>query len=821
MAGNWSIIVPEYVLNLCANPSFEAGTTGWASSGSNTIAQSLAQAFKGGYSLLCTYQDNGNLASYSISSLTPSGVYTLSAWVYVPSNWNGGDLKLYQNNFSGASAVYNSFYDHGVSPMGEWVYLETVVTLASDVNGTFDLYNVGTTPSAGRTIYLDAVQFEERAYATTYCDGEQAGCLWTGTRHLSTSERSAQSRKGGRVYTFGELGIHVAKALGMGVGPLSVFSQEQVFLPGSLHVGEKPEARLGSLVLDFPGADRFDQPGLRKIFWNAINPYGAAGSQPFKLRYTAARSNRPVEIEAVYTSGMETPRPEEFSSKFPLMLKADNPTWYELGDQAVHLTEAILLSSTNRILSRINGVWAKLGTGLNASPFVMAIGPDNCLYVGGEFSTANGVTVNNIAKWNGTTFVGLGSGPGLNGAVKGMVFDAAGNLYVCGVFTDVYGGAGGNYNRIIKWTGAAWVAADAGNGLDDVALTLALGKDGKIYCAGDFHTADGVTVNHIAYWDGAAWNAMGGGTKGTGARVNALAVLPNGDLVAGGEFTTAGGPTANRVARWDGSSWSALGGGINNNSVFTLMSLPNGHIYAGGSFDGGTPGNYISLWNGTFWQGLPAQVNSWVYELRADPDGNIWAFGSFTQAGDLDTGDRIAIWNGSNWSLADVDLPGTPADGTFVWRANGDMFLAFDATGTAIGAAATTVINNGTTRWYPKISIKSSGGTSTVIKWLKNETTGHILNFNEYAMMNGETLEINLEPGNRYVKSSAPKVTAPGGTEESYRWDALLPNSDLAKFCLLPGANTITCYIATTGTPTLAVYMTGPRLHWSVDGVAA
>ena len=48
-------------------------------------------------------------------------------------------------------------------------------------------------------MFIDAMQLESLAYRTTYCDGGQEGCVWLGTEHESQSQRSAQSRSGGRV----------------------------------------------------------------------------------------------------------------------------------------------------------------------------------------------------------------------------------------------------------------------------------------------------------------------------------------------------------------------------------------------------------------------------------------------------------------------------------------------------------------------------------------------------------------------------------------------------------------------------------------------
>lgn len=70
---------------------------------------------------------------------------------------------------------------------------------------------------------------------------------------------------------------------------------------------------------------------------------------------------------------------------------------------------------------------------------IIAIGND--LYAGGEFITAGGVTVNHIAKRDGTSWSPLGSG--VNGGVPALTF-FNGELYAGGQFT-LAGGVSVNY----------------------------------------------------------------------------------------------------------------------------------------------------------------------------------------------------------------------------------------------------------------------------------------------------------------------------------------------------------------------------------------
>src|SRR5207249_3509984 len=59
--------------------------------------------------------------------------------------------------------------------------------------------------------------------------------------------------------------------------------------------------------------------------------------------------------------------------------------------------------------------WHPLGTGVSSNigaggtAFALAIS-GNSVYVGGLFNTAGGVSVNNIARWDGSQWYALGSG---------------------------------------------------------------------------------------------------------------------------------------------------------------------------------------------------------------------------------------------------------------------------------------------------------------------------------------------------------------------------------------------------------------------------
>ncbi len=163
-----------------------------------------------------------------------------------------------------------------------------------------------------------------------------------------------------------------------------------------------------------------------------------------------------------------------------------------------------------------------------------------------------------------------------------------------------------------------------------------------------------LTANNIVVWNETnGWSSLGTGSNGT---INALKIAPNGNLYAGGSFTEIGGISANNIAMWDGNNWSSLGTGVAG-PVLAMEVKDNGFVYVGGVFEsiGIIQARNIGYWDGTQWNALTDDLtaingtNNEIRSLHFDANGILYTGGNFDEAGG-NTANRIATWDGTNWS---------------------------------------------------------------------------------------------------------------------------------------------------------------------------
>ncbi|MFN9707398.1 MAG: hypothetical protein ACK595_21605, partial [Planctomycetota bacterium] len=112
--------------------------------------------------------------------------------------------------------------------------------------------------------------------------------------------------------------------------------------------------------------------------------------------------------------------------------------------------------------------------------------------------------------------------------------------------------AGGvSANNIARWNGSSWSAL--GNGIGGFVRVLTVLPNGDLVVGGGFSVVGSqLPANHVARWNGSAWSTLGAGVEGfsSSTQVRALVVTAAGELAVGGDFLTAGGQVSARFARY-------------------------------------------------------------------------------------------------------------------------------------------------------------------------------------------------------------------------------------------------------------------------------
>jgi hypothetical protein len=500
-----------------------------------------------------------------------------------------------------------------------------------------------------------------------------------------------------------------------------------------------------------------------------------------------------------------------------------DPFAYEIHDTSQVLERYLTVADADYCMRRIDGIWYNIHTDFNAGVTCFTKGKDKNIFIGGAFTNVGAATGDYIVRWSpyiNTIFSLTDAGTGLSGTsdqVRALLTAPNGDIYLTGDFA--LAGNVANTAYIAKWDGTNFTPLLTG--LTAAGYSLVLGHDGTVFVGGDFTNVFDGNGDYITKWNGAAFSSMGTGMNG---RVTCMACAPNGDIYVGGEFHLAGG-VANtlHVARWNGTAWLPLGTGVDD-TVYSVAIDAAGNVYYGGIFHNanGVSCAHVAKWNGYTFEPLGTGVNNTCYSLKIDDSGLLHAGGTFTIAGGVQLTEGYSIWNGSTWLPPDIDLPGAasiftvyPVQTSDAFPGPSDLYIGYSTDGTATTTRTTAIdistMNPGSKYIYPVIKIhRANDGTSATLNSLTNVTTDKKLYFN-YALQKGETLTIDLTPGNRSIKSDFYGDV----------WRAIIRGSDFATFGLLGGTNVISLYVVEVGNPTVTAWCQWRATHWAVDTASA
>lgn len=816
MSGLWQIIVPEATTNLCTNPSFEEATTGWSASGTNTIAQSSVQQWRGRYSLLITYQNTADaLATFASPAFSTSNSYTCTLWLYVPPDWDGGDIAIDDGGtFAGATITEKTIWTAG-NPTGEWYRLETLMALAADATGNVVLYTTSP-PTAGRTLYIDGVQIENKTYATTYVDGDEPGGRWAQAKHLSQSSRSAQERGGGRVRSLDDYNVYVRSHLGTGMADVQQRHRPTLQQDGSAFVGSTVLSRVMQFDIDIAGSSQVDMHSKKKAFFDLIKPNRVKGDQGFTLRYVGGDSNRVVEIRKCrYDGGMSGGTQRGFTFNTLLRLIAEDPAFYSLGDSYIDLNNADSIGPGG-LFAWHDGTFKTFGPPTNGGiVYAIMIQSNGDIWVGGDFNDWDGAgsSLDNLAVWDVSAQSWVRPGAiAPNGIVRAFVEDNDGNVWMGGEFTNLG-------TRVAKWNGSTW---DTGANINGTVHAMGVSHLNRIWIGGAFTTSDVGTCRRIAANAGGSTNNFTELNNGLNGTVYAIHVSRN-QVYVGGAFTAdgTGAGTYRRIAsnnQIGSSGWTEIGGGVDNNQVYAIHLARNGLLYIGGDFTGvanETPtlsSDRFAFWNGASWIAVDDGPSSTVYALEELTGGSILV-GHAGTAASYNGRVGLSVWDGVRMSAH--RLQGfTPRQ---IIVSGEDLYFGVAAAANASVPGQTAVTNSGTTVAFPLVKFKiidmDAVGADGMVYLCGNDTTeDYILTAISYNNIpDTDVVTIDFDPDD-------PKF------ESALRLDLddeLIEGSNFSGIHLLPGSNTVALHVRAPGAASVDyAYMLWRPRHWSLDGEA-
>jgi len=790
--GDWKFLEAAEAYNRVLNPVIGASSN-YAALGGATVSRVKTYQFYHRWSLRVQTNADNKGVSFTLKAL-PNETHVVSLVVRgtLPSSW---DVSLDDSNYHSMTKMLD-FDD-------DWAWYYASIP-AAQANGSTTLY-VRQKGSGSGDFYLDAVNAVNDDTLSTPIAGSLLGCEWLGTEHASTSRRSISSRAGGYVRDFkDDYGFGITQRTGAGAATVSANVQENIGISGGQIVSARRTSR--SLILNgvlkasstVPLDER--RSALLEALASSSFIEGNSGPQPVRIWYTG---NAPVrEIEATYMSGLEgsvTVDSANVYENVPLQFIASAPDWYVIKETALDLDTSDTFAQYGAV-AHVDGDWDNftVPSAMTTNGIYYLAEDATYVYMGGGFTNGDGkADCDYIMRYHKQDKTYSAMDKGLNSNVRFMLVGPDDKVYVTGDFT-----ADGNataMRRACYWDGSSFTELANLNG---ICYGILFDRLGNIYLFGAFTQVGGVAKAYLVVSKdgGSTWAILGTGVNGA---VLAGCVDVDGTLVFCGMFTTAHGATVNRVARWDpvAEAWSAMASGVDADPNDVVLS-PDGRVFIAE--------DYIKYYDGNTWVEVETATTGEVFRMEFGPDGLLYLAGDFSDIGGLIAGYGVAVYNGAVFAHIGCKPARGPAPVRDVHHAlpcdvdpaSSLLYDLYIATSEVLGtnnyyAGVTTCTNDGKLPAAPFVSISRSGGDGAELWILRNERSGRQIWF-DYPLQDGEEIRIDL----RDHRSKTFWSSFWG-----WRNDAFFKNSDVTKFALLPGANDIACFVDPDNSPTVDAYI--------------
>jgi hypothetical protein len=235
----------------------------------------------------------------------------------------------------------------------------------------------------------------------------------------------------------------------------------------------------------------------------------------------------------------------------------------------------------------------------------------------GEFNRVGNKAISGIMQWDGSSWDSLGSGLSGNIGTAPIMYPhdlchLGTDLIVAGNFLK----AGGiTVNGIARWDGSQW--HNLGSGFNSTVYGICV-FNGELYAGGDFTMSGSTPLKCIAKWNGTAWVDPGFRMYYNNSTyysfVHTLKVFNSKLYIAGGFDRVVEGSTVHLgqgICAFDGTNIDTLSGGILNREIEGIAYY-NGEIYAGGGINNSN--SYIAKYTNTASLDELEEQISWIIQ---------------------------------------------------------------------------------------------------------------------------------------------------------------------------------------------------------------
>lgn len=346
----------------------------------------------------------------------------------------------------------------------------------------------------------------------------------------------------------------------------------------------------------------------------------------------------------------------------------------------------------------VDGTFNAAGAGADASVYAVAVDGAAKVFVGGDYVTFNGTTLNRVARLTtaGAVDTTFATGSEFNGVITGVARQTDGKLVVIGSFTTVNGVARNGVARL-NVDGSLDTTFSPGTGpATGLVRAVAIDSNGNILLGGSFTDFSGTTTaDRLVKLDSTGTlDTVFDTNKGTGPNgpiygiVTIMLDPSTGDILLGGDFTTFNAVATVRVARLTGGTGASRGtpdltfntnlGAGANGTVSAIAVEPGGAILVAGGFttvDGQARSGLARLSaagvvDTTTFTGFGTGANFGANAVVVEPTGKILIAGQFTSVnstainrlarlntdGSLDTNTFTGLTTGINGTVTNIVL---------------------------------------------------------------------------------------------------------------------------------------------------------------------